>query len=103
MEFAINEDVIYLFNLFLLCSSNSCTSYLLFIKHHQYTAFTHTYSGTYRGFFDSSLSKGLNTTDHDMLFSSNTMAFVLTYLFTLYDLQDPSVPKSLWHGGADHC
>ena len=51
----------------------------------------------YRSFFDSSLSYGLNTAAHNTLFSSNTKActFVLVYLFPLYDLQDPSVPKSL--------
>ena len=88
------------FILLLLCPSNTCTSYLLFIKHPQYIAFTHTYSGIYRGFFDSSLSKGLNTTDHNMLFASNSKAcaFVLLYLFPFYDLRD-----SLWYGGADHC
>jgi len=68
-------------------------------------AFTHTYSGIYTGFFDSALSKGLNTTAHNMLFSSNSKAcaFVLVYLFPFYALQDPSVPISLWHGGADRC
>jgi hypothetical protein len=60
----------------------------MFIKHHQYTAFTHTYSGIYRGFFDSSLCKGLNTTA--VLFS--------LYISSPFDLRD-----SLWHGGADHC
>ena len=45
----------------------------------------------------SSLSKGLNTTAHTMLFTSNSKActFVLVYLFPFYALPDPSVPNSL--------
>ena len=53
----------------------------------------------------SSLSKSLTTTAYNMLFSSNykTCVFVLANLFPFYDLQNPSVPESLCHGGADHC
>ena len=74
----------------------------------RYIAFTHTYSGIYRGFIDSSLIKGLNTTDHNMLFPSNSKACALSLYISspfmtyrtpvsqnLFDMVVPTIAKPL--------